>query len=201
MKKMIVFIVLNIILTAFSAAGAEDTVLAVDLESYMCGDVLEIMFPEVPSTSSMVSNASQVQAVADPDERLLQVRITLQNKSTSLVQGISKDNFSLTGYVRDRSVTYKPEMVLNTDYFGSGNYYELNAIPPMRMIDVLLIYRVKPTLVNYELTIDTSSASLNKYEMQNVSYPLQSTGELCKGTFQFQAIRTLETGLFTRYDR
>lgn len=200
-KKLMFLLFLGIFLTFVSAAAADSTVLATDLESYMCGDFLEIMFPEVPSTSSMVSNASQVQAVAAPDERLLQVRITLQNMSSSVIQGISMNNFKLTGYVRDRSITYTPELILNTDYFGYGNYYELSSIPPLRMVDVLLVFRVKPTLINYELSIDTSSGSLGKYEMQYVSYPQQEPGEFCQGTFQFRAIRTLETGLFTYYRR
>lgn len=203
MKKTLSLFFLFVILILNAAASYADSPIVVDHRMYyMCGDIYELSFPDVPGTSSMVSNTTQVHATAGQDERLLQIRVQMRNMTHSAIQGLNKDCFTLKGYVRDRSITYKPEVITFTDYFGSGNYYNWDNLPPMRMADILLIFRVKPVLVNWELSIDTSSAVFTNFALDNVSYiPDENPGELCFGTFQFTSQQTLETGMITIFRR
>ena len=201
MKKFGLFILFILFITA-SAAAESDTPILVDHRTfYMCGDIFELAFPDIPGTSSMISNTSQVHAVAGPDERMLQVRVQMRNMTHNTIQGLAKNCFKLTGYVRDRSITYLPELITFTDYYGSGNYYNWDNLPPMRMADILLVFRVKPVLINWELSIDTSSAAFSIFSLDNVIYEPAEPGELCKGLFQFSSQQTLETGAITRFKR
>lgn len=203
MKKTLgLFLLFISFLISFSSVNA-DSLIPVDHKTYyMCGDIYELAFPDIPGTSSMISNTSQVHATAGPDERLLQIRIQMRNMTHSTIQGLNKDCFTLTGYVRDRSMAYKPELIIFTDYFGAGNYYNWDNLPPMRMADILIVFRVKPVLVNWELSIDTSSAVFTPFSTDNVSYvPKEENGEFCYGTFQFASQQTLETGVITNFKR
>ena len=203
MKKSLGLLLLLIsFLMSFSSVGAEPLIPVDHRMYYMCGDIFELAFPDIPGTSSMISNTSQVHATAGPDERLLQIRIQMRNMTHSVIQGLNKDCFTLTGYVRDRSMTYKPELIIFTDYFGSGNYYNWDNLPPMRMADILIVFRVKPVLINWELSIDTSSAVFTPFSTDNASYvPNEENGEFCYGTFQFASQQTLETGAITMFKR
>ena len=166
----------------------------------MCGDTFEICFPSTISCGNMFTNASQIQAIANSGEVLIQVRIQLRNMTTSVFHGISKDSFKLRGYVRDRSVTYLPEIILNTDYFGAGNYFTWDQLPPLRMGDILLVYRVNPILINWELIFDPIVTGEVTYQLENVTYPIKSA-ESCNVIFQFPSIIDMITGEQTRFDR
>ncbi|MBR6088657.1 MAG: hypothetical protein IKP86_01900 [Anaerolineaceae bacterium] len=202
MKNKLFFILSALILlTAFSvAASGNSTVLVTERQGYICGDMFEISFPEVIATSSMISNASQVHAEAAKDERLLQVRIKLRNLTSSVFYGISPNSFTLTGYVRNRSLSYDPELILNTDYFGSGNYYSWDRLPPLRMADILLIFRVNPILINWELSFEPQLTGEPSYVLDTVQYE-PAAYEPCSATFQFPAVKKLETGEITRFNR
>ncbi|MBQ6519694.1 MAG: hypothetical protein IJI14_13310 [Anaerolineaceae bacterium] len=200
MKRYLTAFLMFVLFLTAEAACAESTILVQQYEKYMCGDQFELEFPDVLSTSSMVSNASRVHAEAKTGERLLQVRIRIRNMTTEFFTGMSSESFKLTGYVRDRSLSYFPEIILNTDYFGSGNYYSYDKLPPLRMADVLLIYRVSSTLINWELSFTPLLSSGQTYVLDSVSYePMEWTP--CEGTFLFPAVRTLETGDLTRFIR
>lgn len=202
MKKTLGLFILSILFITAAAAAEADAPIPVDHRTYyMCGDIFELAFPDIPGTSSMISNTSQVHATAGPDERMLQIRIQMRNMTHSVIMGLTKNCFKLTGYVRDRSITYTPELITFTDYYGSGNYYNWDSLPPMRMADILLVFRVKPVLINWELSIDTSAASFSNYSMENVTYEPAEPGEFCRGLFQFSSLQTLETGVITVFKR
>ena len=199
MKKTLILILFAALLLV-SAASAEDTVVVIQYENYMCGDQFEISFPEVIVTSSQVSNASRIHANAGKEERLLQVRIRLRNMTSEIFRGMSKDSFQLIGHVRDRSITYYPEVVTQTDFFGSGNYYIYDNMPPLRMIDIMLIYRVNPILINWELLFEPQVVDDSSHVLKTVSYEPMDW-EPCRGLFQFPLLRNGETGDMTRFVR
>ena len=200
MKKYLMTLLTFLLLIMGVSAAAESTILVQQYEKYMCGDQFELEFPDVIATTSMVSNASRIHAEADHDERLLQVRVKLRNMTTETFSGMSKESFKLVGYIRDRSLSYTPELITNTDYFGSGNFYSIDKIPPLRMVDVLLVFRVKPTLINWELNFEPQVGSGQNYTLDSVSYSAMDW-QPCRGTFQFPLIRTMETGELTRFVR
>lgn len=213
MKNRALPLILVLILLAaavMSAAGEDETepelvlpVIPVDQHLYyMCGDVFEMAFPDVISTGSMFTNAGYVQAEAAKDESLLQVRVQLRNMTEGMFHGISIDSFKLTGYVRDRSLTYTPELILNTDYFGSGNYFAWDQLPPLRVADILLVFRVNPILINWELSFVPKYTGEQTYEFGRIVYePEDREPDPCYGLFQFPVLRNLETGALTVYER
>ena len=199
MKKCLLLLLSSVLFWVSSAAAEDSTILVTQYENYMCGDQFEISFPDVIQTTSMVSNASRVHAEAEHDEQLLQVRIKIRNMTPEVFRGMSKDSFQLIGHVRDRSITYLPELITNTDYFGSGNYYTYDNLPPLRMIDILLVYRVNPILINWELRIDPIIGGSN-YQLKTVSYEA-TDWEPCQAVFQFPLVRNGKTGDLTRFVR
>lgn len=203
-EKLSLLIVILLLFCCISSAAADDSelpVITVDhTTSYMCGDIFEITFPDQISTGNMFTNASYVQASAAVDEKLLQVRVHMQNMTSSVFHGISSNSFELTGYVRDRSVTYLPEVIINTDYFGAGNYYAWDQLPPLRIADILLIFRVNPILINWELKFDPHFTGEPDHQLGQVTYTPHEA-EPCAGIFQFSAVRNLENGTLTRFTR
>lgn len=184
-----------------SAADSDLQIIPVDQKAhYMCGDTFELAFPDVLSTGHMFTNSGQIQANADADELLLQVRIQMRNMTSGMFHGISTDSFKLTGYVRDRSISYYPETIINTDYFGQGNYYNWDQLPPLRIADILLIYRVNPILINWELAFEPKMTSDPTYDFEGVTYK-QAYAAPCSGLFQFSAVRNLENNALTTFER
>lgn len=184
-----------------SAADSDLQIIQVDQKAhYMCGDTFELSFPDVLSTGHMFTNSGQIQASADADELLLQVRIQIRNMTSGIFHGITAESFKLTGYVRDRSISYYPETIINTDYFGQGNYYNWDQLPPLRIADILLIFHVNPILINWELSFEPKLTSDPTYEFENVSYK-QAYAAPCSGLFQFSAVRNLENNVLTTFER
>ncbi len=184
-----------------AAADSDLQIIPVDQKAhYMCGDTFELSFPDVLSTGHMFTNSGQVQANADADELLLQVRIRMRNMTSGMFHGISTESFKLTGYVRDRSISYYPETIINTDYFGQGNYYNWDSLPPLRIADILLIYRVNPILINWELAFEPKMTGDPTYDFEGVTYK-QAYAAPCSGLFQFSAVRNLENNALTTFER
>lgn len=185
-------------------AAADDSglqIIPVDQRAhYMCGDTFELAFPDVLSTGHMFTNASQIQASADVDELLLQVRIQIRNMTSGVLNGIPTNCFKLTGYVRDRSISYYPETIINTDYFGQGNYYNWDQLPPLRIADILLIYRVNPILINWELAFTPNLSGELAHEFEGVTYT-PAYAAPCSGLFRFSAVRNLENNKLTTFER
>ena len=68
------------------------------------------------------------------------------------------------------------------------------------MADVLLVFRVNPILINWELEVDLHSEKKLKYGYGDVEYE-QLPFEECHGVFQFARLQDLETRLYTTYTR
>ncbi len=211
-KKGILFILVLTALLTF-AVGANAQTVVKHGESYMCGDTFEVIFPDQPSTTSMVSrdpykiiNVIYVHAEAGKNERLLTVRVKIRNLTPTIFKGLDPESFQLTGYVRDRSLTYTPEIMEPYDFesYWTYMYYspELNSwsyLPPLRMDDILLVYRVNPILVNWELRVNPQAMYGTSYEYGNAVYEPIEGLESCDAVFQFESIRNSETGEITKY--
>ena len=200
MKKTLILFVFLLVIVSVSSGFAQTVVPVEQNVYYMCGDTFEICFPDVIATGNMFTNAGSVQATTNMGEALLQVRVYLRNMTTSVFHGIAEDSFKLTGYVRDRSLTYTPEIILNTDYFGAGNYFSWDQLPPLRAGDILLVFRVNPILINWELSFDPVFLSEPDYQLETVVYP-RGSEESCSAVFQFPVVRDLITGELTTFNR
>lgn len=206
MRKNLILTILFLLLIPFrNVSAGEPSVIVDHRETYMCGDSFEITIPDQPSTTSQVTRASSIQAEAGPDERLLQIRVTIRNLTSSVYNGLSLDSFQLTGYVRDRSLSYTPEIIQSYDYtYGSsGSSFSSPSglvLPPLRMEDILLVYRVNPILVNWELHIRPEPMNGLSDGYGSADYP-EMDPDPCDGVFQFFSIRNAETGEIIKYLR
>ena len=211
-KKGILFILVLTALLTF-AVGANAQTVVKHGESYMCGDTFEVIFPDQPSTTSMVSrdpfkyiNAVYVHAEAGKNDRLLQIRVKIRNLTPTIYKGLNPESFQLTGYVRDRSLTYTPEIMEPYDYgsYETYGYYasdhnSWSYLPPLRMDDILLVFRVNPILINWELRVNPQASYGTSYEYGNAVYEPIEEQESCNAVFQFESIRDSETGQVTTY--
>jgi hypothetical protein len=203
MKNTLFLLVLLFAVICPLTAAADDELQVIPVEQrayYMCGDTFELSFPDVLSTGHMFTNAAYIQASADADELLLQVRIQIRNMTHGVFPGIDSNSFKLTGYVRDRSISYYPETIINTDYFGQGNYFSWDQLPPLRIADILLIFRVNPILINWELAFVPKINGELIYEFEGITYFPAKT-DPCSGLFQFPAVRNLENNALTTFER
>lgn len=205
MKRYMILTFLIFGLFSFLSAAAEPTVIVQHGETYMCGDSFEITFPDQPSSTSMISRSGSVHAGFDTDTRLLLVRIIIRNLTPEVINGLSPESFKLTGYVRDRSLTYSPEVMESFDYtYGTNGSSHSSAdgfvIPPLREEDILLVYRVNPILLNWELLVEPKSAKETSAKYGTAVYEPMDL-DPCKALFQFYSIINAETGAITKYLR
>ncbi len=214
MKRIKITFIFVVLLTFIIVLSAQADVVVKHGESYMCGDSFEVIFPDQPSTTSMVSrdpykyiNVVYVHAEAGKRDRLLQIRIKLRNLTPTLFKGLDPKSFQLTGYVRDRKLTYTPEIMEPYDYgnYEAYSYYSpdhnsWSYLPPLRMDDILLVFRVNPILVNWELRVVPQATYGTSYEYGNAFYePIDLAP--CDAVFQFTSTRNAETGAITTYTR
>ncbi len=211
-QKLIILILLVLHLNFFSVSAHNNTVVVKPGEKYICGDSFEISIPNQPSTTSIVSrspykhiNVVYVHAEAGKGERLLQIRVQIRNLTPTIFNGLKPQSFMLTGYVRDRSIQYAPEIMEPFDYGNyeaytlySPNHNEWSYLPPLRMDDILLVYRINPILVNWELRISPQAKLGTSYEYGSASYePIDL--EPCDAIFKFPSIINSETNEVTKY--
>ncbi len=206
MKKIIHPIFIVLLLVFFKVSSVKADIEIKFGESYMCGDSFEIIFPDQPSTTSMISINSDptyayVLAEAGKREKILQIRIKIRNLTPIIYKdGLGGKSFKLTGYIRDRKFTYTPEFILSYDLSNitDASWFDY---APLRMKDLLLIYRINPLLINWEMNINPqASYKKTSYNYGTTTYyPLELTP--CNGVFQFPSIRNSETGEIIKYER
>ena len=212
MKKILISSIVILICLLFSSVQADESLPVKHGESYMCGDSFEIIFPDQPSTTSMNSHniaprLNVVYAEAGKNDRLFQIRIKIRNLTPTIFQDLSSKSFQLTGFVRNRYITYTPEVMEPYDEksyeayaFYSPNHIDWTYLPPLRMNDILLVFRVNPILVNWELRVNPRANKGTSYEYGSAVYSPMDL-EPCDAVFQFQSIRNAETGAVTNYVR
>lgn len=211
MKKICVYLSFLLFLTAVGLANAEREVHVINNKTYYCGDSLEVIFPDEPVTLTEVTrnpgSSKVVQARADRDTILFEVRIKVRNLSNVVYNGLSPESFKLVGYVRGRPMSYLPEIMEPFDYGDrffytvyDKMYYRDNPFAPLRQIDMVLVYRIKPFLRDLELHINPKGT-----DGTSNSYLDATWGEMdlepCDGVFQFITIHDAETNVRTKFYR
>ena len=210
--KCIILVLLALTLITIPVFAENDSFIVKPGENYLCGSSFEISFPFQPSTVSMISrdlykifNYVDIHAEAGKGERLLQIRLQIRNLTPTIIKGLDPKSFQLTGYVRDRTLTYVPEIMEPYD-FGDYETYrwyspdqnEWSYLPPLRMEDILLVYRVNPILVNWEIYIAPRAKSGTSYNYGSAIYESIEL-EPCNTVFCFSSIKNAETGEITKY--
>lgn len=124
-----------------------------------------------------------------------------------LYKGLTKDSFLLKGYLRDRYVIYEPEIMEPYDFgcydsyiLYSPNHSEWSYLPPLRMEDIILVYRVNPLLINWELHVKPQAKSGTSNSFGPAVYEPKEQ-ETCDAIFKFAAIRNGVTGATITYNR
>lgn len=237
------FAMLFLILSSVDAQNS-DEVSTLYGETYMCGDSFSV---SIVSQPLMVSQTTEklmycdyyfneakgknvrVQYVIDygdakGDEVLLSFRLKIRNINPVTIAGLAPESFLLTGQVRDRIFSYKPEVIMPyeadqslwagwlmrkgyTVYSLSNNpdefqmldvqdfepyYYSKVAFKPLRSLDIRLIYRVKPFLINWKMVIDPQDAGAFDVDGEAGLKP-------CSLTFRFPAVKNEITNEVYKY--
>ena len=220
--KCIILVLLALTLITIPVFAENDSFIVKPGENYLCGSSFEISFPFQPTTVSMISRdpfktlntaidplktykIAIIHAEAEKGERLLQIRLQIRNLTPTIMKGLDPKSFQLTGYVRDRTLTYVPEIMepydfgdYETYFWYSPDHNEWSYLPPLRMEDILLVYRVNPILVNWEIHIAPRAKSGTSYDYGSAIYePIEL--EPCDKVFRFTSIKNAETGEITKY--
>ncbi len=194
-----------ILLVSVLSASADDHVHVVYGETYYCGDSFEVIIQDEPVTTSMVTRSAPrgkiVQAKAGKHETLFVIHLKLRNMTNTVYRGLSPESFKLIGYVRGFPVIFTPEIMEPYDY-GSRktytvydmNYYLKNQFAPLHQIDMLLVFRVKPFLRDWELQIEPqwNDGAKKSYYFANYPDEEDENVRLCNGTFQFLSIGNIQ---------
>ncbi|MBR6090545.1 MAG: hypothetical protein IKP86_11465 [Anaerolineaceae bacterium] len=210
MKKIFVLLSFLMILSFMSPACADREAFVYLGETYYCGDTLEVRFPdELLVTKQITRNPGSkvVQAQADRDTVLLEIHVQLRNMSDVVYKGLSPDSFKLVGYIREKPLTYLPEIMEPFDY-GSKEYYILYdklyykdyLFAPLRKIDMILVYRINPIIRDLELHVKPRGNDGTQDQYLDAVYSKMDL-EQCDGVFQFGSVRDAETFELTRYYR
>ena len=158
-----------------------DSIVATFNETYNCGDQFEINVVTRPTISGVVNRDTGKDFPAKlPDGRtvylnpvyesarnedngtLFVMRIKFRNLTHKSFAGVKKSSFMLSGYVRNRRISYYPVMVQHYDWL-EGNWslesgWDIESrwdltLQPLRELDLLVIFQVHPFLYNWELTV------------------------------------------------
>ena len=179
-------------------------------ETYYCGDSLEVIIPDEPVTTTMVTRnpgSKVVQAKADKDTILFEVRIKVRNMSNLVYNGISPESFKLVGYIRGKALTYLPEIMEPYDNGPKEHYnlydkmyYKSYVFAPLRKIDMILVYRINPIVRDLELHIDPQGTDGTEDHYLDAVWGNMDL-EPCDGIFQFITIHDAETNERTKFYR
>lgn len=212
MKNSLIFFLLIVFLCSFSFACAEYETLVSHGERYICGDSFEVIFPDEPYLTHMISRqppkkAAKVHITAGKEDILLAVRIQLRNLTPETFMGLKASSFKLIGYVRNQPHQYTPEVMEPYDYGGidsyksySKTYFKKEPLAPLRKADILLVFRVNPILRDWELLVEPKSREDPLTSYLDADYePMEL--EKCKAVFQFVRLINSETGEITKYYR
>ncbi len=190
--------------------SAEQEVRVYYNETYYCGDSLEVIIPDEPVTTTMITRnpgSKVVQAKADKDTILFEVRIKVRNMSNLVYNGISPESFKLVGYIRGKALTYLPEIMEPYDNGPKEHYnlydkmyYKSYVFAPLRKIDMILVYRINPIVRDLELHIDPQGTDgTEDHYLDGVWGEMDL--EPCDGIFQFITIHDAETNERTKFYR
>lgn len=210
MKKYSAALLFFFLFFAADLAAAESEVHVLYGETYYCGDSLEIIIPDEPVITTLITRnpgSKVIQARAGKDDILLEVRVQVRNMSSNVYKGISPESFKLVGYVRGRPLSYTPEIMEPYDYGNKRSYYLYDKMyfqnyvfAPLRKIDMILVYRINPILRDLELHVNPKGTNGTDDRYLDAVYPEKDL-EPCDGVFQFITIRNAETGEITKYYR
>ena len=209
-KKLFLLVLLMTFLNACGSVSAEREVHVYYNETYYCGDSLEVMFPDEPVTTSLVTRnpgSKVVQAKADDDTILFEVRVKVRNMSNVVYKGLSPESFKLVGYIRGKALTYLPEIMEPYDYGGrpfytlyDKMYYKTYTFAPLRKIDMILVYRINPIVRDLEMHINPKGTDgTDDHYLDAVWGEMEL--EPCDGVFQFITIHDAETNERTKFYR
>ena len=212
MKKTFVILMLLMFILPVSLCCAENEVLMDPGVTYICGDSFEVIFPDSPYMTHLISRqpprkAPKVHITAGKDEILLAVRIKLRNLTPETYKGLRTSSFKLIGYVRNHPHEYTADIWepydygdYDTYYSYSRSYYKYEDLAPLHQIDMLLVFQVNPILRDWELLVEPKTREESVLTYRDAVYNEMDL-ERCKAVFQFRSVFDAETGEITKYYR
>ena len=207
MKRFLIYPVLLLIGFFCDPAFAESEVKAFYGQTYICGDSFEVMIQGEPILTTIITRHSEwdrpTLLQAGKYDMLFSIRLKLRNLTDRYYGGLAPDSFKLVGYVRGRPVEYLPEIMAPFNYGIKGAYilydkmyYQTYALAPLRMIDMQLVYRVNPNLLDWELHVEPHE---NDWSFVTVEKP-RSDIEPCIGVFRLMTVWDERTGQMIKYN-
>lgn len=212
--KKIIFIILMLLMFMLnlSLCFAENEVLVDAGVTYICGDSFEVIFPDSPYMTHLISRqpprkAAKVHITAGKDDILMVIRIKLRNLTPKTYQGLRTSSFKLIGYVRNHPHEYTADVWEPYDYGDydsyysySKSYYKYEDLAPLHQIDMLLVFHVNPILRDWELLVEPKNRGEGALVYRDALYNEMNL-KPCKAVFQFRSVFDAETGEITKYDR
>lgn len=207
MKRFLIFSFL--FLSAFSClpSFADSEVKAIYGETYICGDSFEVIIQGEPILTTLITRHAPwdkpTLLQAGKHEILFSIRIKIRNLTNQYYGGLAPESFKLIGYVRGRPVEYLPEVMCPFDYgieraytLYDKMYYQTFAMAPLRKIDMQLVYRVNPNLVNWELHVEPHEY----FWIYTTGEKPRTDLEPCSGDFRLMTVWDERTGQMIKYN-
>lgn len=211
MRKILIFCVLFILAILPLPAAAKQAVEVVYGETYLCGDSFEVIVRGEPVFTTAITRSpgggKTLQLKAGKYDILLEVRLQIRNLTPIMYDGLDPKSFTLVGYVRGKPVSYLPEMMTPFDYGAKGSYrmydkmyYRDKEYPPLRNIDMILVYRIDPIVRDFEIHLNPQGTKGTATSYLDAEYHEMDLRP-CDGILQLTTIKDLTTGEITKYYR
>lgn len=210
MRKVLFLCVMFILASLTLPAAAKQAIQVVYGETYLCGDSFEVIMRGEPvfTTALTRSPGSKVlQIKAGKEDILLEVRLQLRNLTPIVYDGLAPESFTLVGYVRGKPISYLPEIMEPFDYGPKRGYrmydkmyYKTQPYPPLRFIDMILVYRIDPIVRDFEIHLNPQGTNGTSTSYLDAEYHEMDLRP-CDGILQITTVRNIETGEITKYYR
>lgn len=211
MRRVLILCVLFLLTVLSLPAGAKEAIQVVYGETYLCGDSFEVIMRGEPVFTTALTRSpggsKVLQIKAGKDDILLEVRLQIRNLTPIVYDGIAPESFTLVGYVRGKPFSYLPEIMMPFDY-GSKKayrmydkmYYRDQPYPPLRNIDMILVYRIDPIVRDFEIHLNPTGNKGTSMTYLDAEYHEMDLNP-CDARLQITTVRNIETGEITKYYR
>ena len=210
MRRILILCMIMVLAALALPVAAKEAIQVVYGETYLCGDSIEVVMRGEPvfTTAITRSPGSKVlQLKAGKYDILLEVRLEMRNLSPIVYLGLDPKSFELVGYVRGRPVSYLPEIMEPFDYGPKGAYrmydkmyYRDTVYPPLRKIDMILVYRIDPIVRDFEIRLNPQGTKGTQDYYLDAQYHEMDL-QPCDAVLQITTVRNIETGEITKYYR
>ena len=210
-RKVLIHFVFFLLAVLSLPAAAKQAIQVVYGEIYLCGDSFEVVMRGEPVFTTALTRSpggsKVLQIKAGKYDILLEVRLQIRNLTPIVYQGLAPESFTLVGYVRGKPVSYLPEVMSPFDYGPKRGYrmydkmyYKDQPYPPLRLLDMILVYRIDPIVRDFEIHLNPQGTKGTATSYLDAEYHEMDL-EPCDAYLHITTVRNIETGEITKYYR